>query len=293
MEKNQICFEYYLANRYSINTAKIYSFYVSKFIEKHSNASKFEFSEILNYLYSLKKNNFTKTPMILGSLKCFYTYLLETGQRTNHPCRMLVTKIKKQSIQIQDLFTQEELNQVFKNDHLWNKEFQIRNKLILSIFLFQAALSTEIISLNIDDIDLHAKTIKLKGSKVVAKRKLKLNSTQQKLISEYLVEVRPLLDKYKSKELFLTVKGTSFSQDGLSEIIECFKPFFPDRKFSATTIRQSVISNLLNIQNLNIEDVQLFAGHKWPSSTERYKRLNIQDQQIKINKWHPLEQMGK
>jgi site-specific recombinase XerD len=259
----------------------------------HPNASKLEFSEILNYLYNLKKKNFKNTPMILGSVKCFYTYLLETGQRDNHPCRMLVTKIKKRSIQIQDLFTPTELAQVFKNDQLWNPVFRTRNKLILSLYIFQAALSSELVTLKIDDIDLHARTIKLKGSKVVSKRTLKLNTTQLKLIHEYLMEVRPHFDKFKSKELFLTVKGTLFTQDGLSEIIECFKSFFPDRKFSATTIRQSVISNLLNTQNLNIEDVQLFAGHKWPSATEKYKRLNIQDQQIKINKWHPLEQMGK
>ena len=64
---------------------------------------------------------------------------------------------------------------------------------------------------------------------------------------------------------------------------------FPDRKLNATTVRQSVISNLLNHHNYLIEDVQLFSGQKWPSTTERYKRLNIEDQRKKINLWHPLE----
>ena len=37
-----------------------------------------------------------------------------------------------------------------------------------------------------------------------------------------------------------------------------------------------------------LEDVQLFAGHKYPSTTERYRRKDINEQQELINKFHPL-----
>lgn len=55
------------------------------------------------------------------------------------------------------------------------------------------------------------------------------------------------------------------------------------------TIRQSVISNLLNEKKMPQEDVQLFAGHRWTSSTEKYRRKDINEQRVLINRWHPLK----
>lgn len=39
---------------------------------------------------------------------------------------------------------------------------------------------------------------------------------------------------------------------------------------------------------MQLEDVQLIAGHKYPSSTEMYKRKDINEQLELINKYHPL-----
>jgi hypothetical protein len=51
----------------------------------------------------------------------------------------------------------------------------------------------------------------------------------------------------------------------------------------------SVIANWLNMDKHRLEHVQEWAGHKWPSSTLRYKRLDIAVQREKINRWHPLK----
>ena len=50
----------------------------------------------------------------------------------------------------------------------------------------------------------------------------------------------------------------------------------------------SVIANWLNDRKILLEDVQLMAGHKWPSSTERYKRADLEEQHRLINEFHPL-----
>ena len=116
-----------------------------------------------------------------------------------------------------------------------------------------------------------------------------MNERQVKLLEEYIIQIRPKLNPFKRDELILTSRGGAATVDGLSSLFDALKYMFPDRKLTATTVRQSVISSLLNHHNYLIEDVQLFAGQKWPSTTERYKRHNIEDQRKKINLWHPME----
>jgi integrase/recombinase XerD len=72
------------------------------------------------------------------------------------------------------------------------------------------------------------------------------------------------------------------------KMIAPLRALYPDRDLCPATIRQSVIANLLNEKKMPVEDVQLFAGHKYPSSTEKYKREDITEQRQKINMWHPL-----
>lgn len=32
----------------------------------------------------------------------------------------------------------------------------------------------------------------------------------------------------------------------------------------------------------------MLSGHKWPSSVEQYRKINLDDQRNKINQFHPL-----
>jgi integrase/recombinase XerD len=63
---------------------------------------------------------------------------------------------------------------------------------------------------------------------------------------------------------------------------------FPDRSLNAKTTRQSVIANLLK-QGHDLRLVQVFAGHKHPSSTERYRQTGVEELKAGIIKYHPLK----
>ena len=53
-------------------------------------------------------------------------------------------------------------------------------------------------------------------------------------------------------------------------------------------IRASVITNWL--KHYNLLEVQYMAGHKYVSSTERYRTYNLEDLQKELEKYHPLKQ---
>jgi integrase/recombinase XerD len=60
-----------------------------------------------------------------------------------------------------------------------------------------------------------------------------------------------------------------------------------DCKISIAEIRASVITNWL--QHYNLREVQYMAGHKFVSSTERYRTDNLEDLQKELEKYHPLK----
>jgi integrase/recombinase XerD len=55
---------------------------------------------------------------------------------------------------------------------------------------------------------------------------------------------------------------------------------------NASQIRQSVISHWLT--KFNLRTVQYMAGHIYVSSTEWYKRTDIQALKYEVNTYHPL-----
>ncbi len=58
---------------------------------------------------------------------------------------------------------------------------------------------------------------------------------------------------------------------------------------NASTVRQSVIANLLNQKKLTVLQVQELSGMRYPSSAERYRSKDVEEQRKLINQFHPLK----
>ncbi len=75
--------------------------------------------------------------------------------------------------------------------------------------------------------------------------------------------------------------------DDINYLMETFRDLFPERKLNAQTIWQSVIANLLKAGK-DLRVVQVFSGHKKPSSTERYRQTGLEELKAAVQKHHPL-----
>jgi len=104
----------------------------------------------------------------------------------------------------------------------------------------------------------------------------------------YIEKDRPKLLKVKTEKLVITKVGTAEMGEGICYIIETLRHLFPNRKLNPKTIRQSVITNLLKAGK-DLRLVQAFAGHKYPSATERYKQTDLEELKHQIQKYHPLQ----
>lgn len=281
--------EHFLYRKHTNATAKAYLYNIDVFLMTHPKARDYKYSDIIDYLNELKSKGCDKTLRpILASLKRYYDYLVETGQRDDHPCKRLNLKIKKLPIQLQDLFSSKELELLMNRENRYS-DLELRNKVIISFLIYQGLASSEIVRLRLEDVDLDNGTMYITGSKKIASRLLNLKTKQILLIQNYIeISRRKLVSSTHNENLLLTMRGDIESVDTIHAMIEPLKVLYPDRNLTPTIIRQSVISNLLNEEKHSLEAVQLFAGHRWPSSTEQYQRKDINEQLEKVNMWHPL-----
>ena len=247
-----------------------------------------DYIEILRYKYS----NPETIKVIIHSIKKYYYWLNHTGQRKTHPCRNLKLREKtNRDIQIQDLFKPEELELLLERKERY-KDVKTKNQAIISLLIYQGLTRNDIVNLTLKDIDLEEGTIYIKADTKTNSRTLKLKSKQIMLLHTYLTETRPKLEKkwnaLRSEFLILTKLGTPEKGEGISYLLETAKHLFPDRNLNTKTIRQSVIANLLKSGH-DLRLVQTFAGHKYPSATEKYRQTGIEELKAGIEKYHPLK----
>ncbi len=291
--------EKYLKLHYSPETIKAYKreidIYISNYpqVNPHDpDPARATYKDIMAYIGGLRKRYRKAATLhrILSSIKVYYDYLCDAGIKTENPAKAINLKDKRvRDIQLQDLFMPEELEQLLqrKERYLY---LDYRNKVLISLFIYQALHPAEAEALNVDDVNLRAGTLYIKPLPKTNGRTLSLKPNQVLLFHLYITEIRPkLLKGNPSSALLVGLRGGEMTgQDITKHIKRTFKALYPNRKINAQTIRQSVITNLLK-QGNDISLVQAFAGHKYPSTTERYKQTEMETLRAAVNKYHPLQ----
>ncbi len=284
--------EKYLHQNLRSSTADRYYRIISHFTATHPKAKFYQYKDIVNHMANQRKNYDAGTcNTMLAAFKKYYDYLLEAGLRNTHPCRTFRMRRKRTNIQVQNLFTAAELEELLNQPNRY-ADMEVRNKVVLSLLIYQGLTCGELIKLNVADIDLDAGTVYVKSSSKLNSRTIELHRTQFSLFINYLSSTRKNLLKItgenSAKKLLIGKTGTPLVQDGIKALFKPLKHFFPDRVLNASTVRQSVIANLLNQKKASVLQVQEMSGMRYPSSAERYRSKDVEEQRKLINQYHPL-----
>ena len=272
-------------------------------------AEKATYKDVLKYIGHLRKNydlNPKTLRHCLYGVKIYFNYLLEIGKRKDHPCSELYLKDKiDRQIQVDNLYSSESLEQFFESYTIKRKTYLLnRNKIIISLLIYQALKVNEITALEVENIDLDKGEIFIKGqsgitSKSPRKRTLPLQAKQILLLYNYLEKDRKKLLKYNRKNpnactersrsntrLILGQYGQAIKPYGISQIINENRN--KNERIQPIKIRQSVIANLLKKEN-DTRIVQVFAGHKRASTTVQYKQSELEVLQNAVSQYHPIK----
>jgi len=281
----------YLQQRYTEGTAKRYNRDIRIYIDAvgQEKVQTAKYGDIMQYVEKLRKR-YSKPETIkctLHGIKKYYFWLIHEGIRKDHPCRNLNLKDKRNNdIQLQDLFSTKELELLLERKGRY-QDVNIRNQVVISLLIYQAVTRNDLVQLTLKDIDLEAGSIYIKADTKTHARTLKLKSKQIMMLHKYIIEVRENWKREQSDQLLITSRGTPETGECLKHLFKPFKKLFPDRTLHAKTIRQSVIANLLK-EGKDLRLVQVFAGHKYPTSTEKYRQTGIEQLKADVEKYHPL-----
>lgn len=227
-------------------------------------------SAVLSYMLYMEKNNATSTLLRkFSSIRSYYYYLLVNNIVNKDPT--LKIKLPKNEHKAPNILTSEDLNKLLQQPSGDNPK-SIRDRSMLEILYATGIRVSELVSLNIHDIDLTLGYIKC-GSKN-RKRVIPINAGVIELLARYINHTRDLLVKDKDeKSLFVNVHGRRMTRQGFWKILKHYKEAANlDKDITPHTFRHSFAMNKLN-NGADIRKVQEMLGHSDLSTTQIYKQI--------------------
>lgn len=241
--------------------------------------------DVENYIEHLKEIG-KKTSTIsrnIASIRSFYQYLVRVKKIKKDPTEGIQSpKIEKKAPSILSSEEVELLLEQPKNVDLKG----IRDKAMLEFAYATGMKVTEIISLNIEDVNVNeAYVVCNSGFK---KRSIPLGSISLKALIEYMKNARPYLIKdEKEKALFVNINGKRLTRQGFWKIVKFYKEQAHITKdITPHVLRHSFATHLLQ-NGADLKSIQTMLGHSDISSTQVY--MQFQDDTIKnvYHKAHP------
>lgn len=228
-------------------------------------------NDIFSFLIQLQKSNTSVSTIsrIISSIKSFHEFLFNTRISDNNPAR----KIKKPKVERPkvDILTQEEIELLLNAPNLENIK-GIRDKAILELFYATGIKVSELIELNIDDVNLNMDYINCVNKKNT--RTIPISETSKKYIQKYLYDSRmKILKNEDETALFVNSKGQRFTRQGLWKIIKKYtKNINLDKNVTPTMLRHSFAIHLLKkganlsvvgkiLGNNNLTSLQIYLNH--------------------------------
>ncbi len=245
-------------------------------------------ADILSYYERLKATGSSKRTLAgeNNAIKHYYHYLADQNRITANPCSAIKIKgIKRKTVY--NTFTKKELDEMYQG-YKPATATEKRNKVILSLLIYQGMRTEEISKLEIQHIKLRDGKIEIESSRKYNGREIKLESFQIFDLLDYINETRKELLAHSNKtttQLFISAGKSQENKNIFNELLKQLKKQNPSIE-NLKQLRISVIVHWLKIYNLR--KVQYLCGHRYVSSTERYKLNNIDDLREEVNKYHPI-----
>lgn len=253
------------------NTLEAYIRDIQQFKEYLSEHKISEYKEanktvIITYLMNLQKNGKATSTISrnLASIRCFFQYLLNNNIINEDPTLNL--KSPKSEKRIPSILTEDEVNLLLSQPS--STDFKgSRDKAMLELLYATGLRVSEIISLNIEAIDLELGILIVRGDDN-NQRVIPFGTIALDAITHYIATYRPENDK--QEPLFINYTGNRLTRQGFWKIIKQYtKKSNIEKTITPHTLRHSFAVHLIE-NGADIKTVQEMLGHSDVSTTQIY-----------------------
>ena len=238
--------------------------------------------DYLAYLGDLNKKA-TTISRHLASIRLFYQYLLKFNKVQEDPtANVQAPKIDKKA---PNILTSEEVTLLLNQPKSVDLK-GIRDKAMLEFAYATGMRVTEIISLNIDDVNIEQGVVNCRTR--AKTRSIPLGKISLNALKEYVEKVRDVLIKDNIEQaLFVNINGKRLTRQGVWKIVKYYKEqAHITKEITPHVLRHSFATHLLQ-NGADLKSIQTMLGHSDISSTQVY--MQFQDESLKniYRKAHP------
>ena len=155
--------------------------------------------KIRDYLSHLKNSYNYKTSSMankINIIKHFFSFLNKAGYISQDPSILIKTPPKRKKLpRVLNEVEIEKLLKVPEYNNGFSRKFSIRDKLILTMFIYTGLRKSELLNLNWDDINLGNSSVFIRNSKNKQSRIIPLHLRVSELFEVYLAQRLPLKDR--------------------------------------------------------------------------------------------------
>ena len=246
-------------------------------------AEQVHISGYLSHLQKQGKSSAT-TSRTLASLKNFYAYVVSTGFLEKSPVSGEI-HVERGEKKLPQILSGREVELLLAQPACMDAK-GYRDKAMLEVMYATGIRVTELIDLNIDDVNLELGIIKCSSAK--KSRVIPLYPAALRALCVYLRDVRSvMLADPSEKALFVNIGGTRMSRQGFWKILKYYQSKAGiEKEITPHTLRHSFAVHLLE-NGADLGSLQELMGHSDISSTQIYTHMINHKLKSVYEKCHP------
>lgn len=290
-------FSNYLVNKKSVsaNTLDSYMRDVTHFLsfldEKGLDTPYMVDADFMNvYVANLTESKKSNATIIrnIASIRCFYQYQIISNMTESNPAKAI--KLEKSIKKLPQILSGNEIELLLSQPDTREPK-GCRDKAMLELLYATGIRSSELIELNVQDINLHTGMLNCCVGK--ADRIIPVYPTAVTAISDYILRARSLIiTPDGGQALFTNLNGRRLTRQGFWKIVKGYaEQAGIVKEITPHTLRHSFALHLLE-NGAELKDIQLMLGHADISSTQVYVHLLNDHFKEVYNNCHPRAKLG-
>lgn len=260
---------------YSINTLIGYENHLKLFVDYVKNKDIKEFDKIdynvirgyINYLYA---NNYMSKSICnhISSLRSFFKYLNSNNYISNDP--LVLIENPKLERKLPKYLYYDDIDKILSAPDV-NTNIGIRDALILELLYVTGVRVSELVNIEISDIDYNSKKILITGKG--NKQRIVMYGNKCNILLEKYLKIRNSFLKDNNNYLLLGIKGNKINDRVIRKMINTYSSKAGiNIKISPHTFRHTFATHMLN-EGADLRSVQELLGHENLSTTTIYTHV--------------------
>lgn len=240
---------------------------------------------VMSYLLSMQNKGCAASSVsrALASLKSFYMFLIKNGNISVNPTESI--ELPKPERSIPQTLTEEEIEMLLSAPN--TEDFKgIRDKAMLELLYATGVRVSELINLNVSDINIPMSFIYCRSSR--KERPIPIGRSAAEALDEYIKNARPsMIHSSAENALFVNINGSRLTRQGFWKILKHYgKEAGIESEITPHILRHSFALHLVH-NGADLESIQELMGHVNIASTQVYSHLPDTKLRRVYEKTHP------